>query len=72
MKNETTGHREADVFINGKHLTFSQSMTLRVAISSMLMDMAMVGAMGTDQVGERIREGYRERLIEIQALINEP
>lgn len=72
MKNETTGHREADVFINGKPLTFSQSMTLRVAIGSMLMDMAMVGAMGTDRIGEQIREGYKERLIEIQALINEP
>jgi hypothetical protein len=40
MKDEATGWIEADITINGRALTFAESMTLRVAIGSFRLSLS--------------------------------
>lgn len=56
---------EANVIINGEELTFAQSMTLRVAISSFIM---WLYNDESEELGP-IREGYKARTGEIQNAI---
>lgn len=61
---------EADVTINGVELSFGQSMALRVAASSMMMElMDEYAALADDATGRGIAKGYRERLSEVLALM---
>lgn len=57
---------EADITINGKPLNFAQSMVVRVAVSSFLMEL--------DDPDYRkglgpVADGYEARLQEVQAMI---
>jgi hypothetical protein len=58
--------KEADITINGYNLTSGQSMAVRVAISSMLMDLSEPEYM--KEMGE-IGLNYQERLSEVQSII---
>ena len=50
---------EAEVIVNGKKLTTGEVMTLRVALSGFVGEMASdPNALGTDDIGRRIRDGY--------------
>ncbi len=50
---------EAEVIINGKKLTIGEVMTLRVALTGFVGEMASdPNALGTDEIGQRIRAGY--------------
>lgn len=63
--------KEAEIVIGGKTLTFAQSMTLRVAISSFISDMHTTGC-GSDAHGVEMTRLYiaRAREIEDQILRN--
>ena len=60
---------EADITINGVALSYSQSMTLRVALTGFLMDLADPNHLGTDEHGQTMTKLYRQRASEIQDLI---
>jgi hypothetical protein len=60
---------EADIVINGVKLNTAQSMTLRVAISMFIMDMKQPNALGGDETGEGIRQGYLRNAGEVQGII---
>lgn len=63
---------EADITINGKALTFAESMTLRVAVSSYLMSMNEPNALGPDLQGREIAAGYARSCCSIlQAMQNQ-
>lgn len=48
---------EADITINGQHLTDAESMTLRVALQNFLMELDENG-LGEDQIGKALKSGY--------------
>lgn len=60
--------REASISIEGVELTFSQSMTLRVALETFAMTLHDTG-LGDDKTGKALTAGYLERVREIRALI---
>lgn len=60
---------EATIIINGQTLTEAQSMTMRVSISSHIVQMSLEGALGEDAMGEALRKLYFERSAEIIKLI---
>lgn len=60
---------ESEVIINGTTLSTAQSMTLRVAINSFLTTM-VEGALGDDDHGRAMVEGYRSSGLKIQNLIH--
>lgn len=51
---------EANVTINGTQLTFAEAMTLRVALSDFMMGIATPDALGSDETGRGIRDGYQK------------
>lgn len=55
--------------IEGVTLTPSQSMTLRVAISNFMSDMADPLALGDDEHGRFMTKAYRDRCREIEHLL---
>jgi len=57
---------EPYIVINGAPLTEGQAMTLRVALSSFVMDLQDNG-MGDDEHGKRMKEAYLARAAEIFA-----
>lgn len=61
--------REAQIVINGVELNFAQSMTIRVAIASFLMDLEDPDHLGEDEHGRIMTQGYRTRATEIQNII---
>jgi len=61
--------KEADIVINGVKLTFAQSMTLRVAMSSFRSEMSEEDALGNDEHGKFMAEAYAKRSDEIIELI---
>jgi hypothetical protein len=61
--------KEADITIEGVRLTLAQSMTVRVAVSSYMMDMRMDG-LGDDETGKAIAAGYIARGNEVLELIH--
>jgi hypothetical protein len=61
--------KEAEIIINGHKLTFGQSMTVRVAIANMLMEFADPNALGEDEHGRAMTQGYRARASEVQDFI---
>jgi hypothetical protein len=62
---------EAFITVNGHALTKSQSMTVRVALSSFLGILEGEG-IGDDEHGKRMEAAYRARLTEIFALMSPP
>ncbi len=70
MHNEETGWTEADITINGKALSFGQSMALRVAASSFLMSLSEPDALGDDDNGRGIAKGYKARMAEIMSMFH--
>lgn len=62
---------EAVITISGTDLTFGQSMTVRVAIENFAMSLVEENALGDDDLGRSIAEGYKARISEIRALIAE-
>jgi hypothetical protein len=58
---------EAFITVNGHALTKSQSMTVRVALSSFFGIL-----IGDDEHGKRMEAAYRARLTEIFALMSPP
>lgn len=62
-------HREADIVINGVRLTFAQSMAVRVAVTSFLVDLDEPERMA--DLGD-VGPLYRARLGEVQDIIVDP
>lgn len=60
---------EPVIVVNGNKLTNSQSMTMRVAIEQFAMDLREENALGDDQVGKQIAQGYKENITEIRKYI---
>lgn len=60
---------EADVIINGTPLTHAQAMSLRVAVTNMLVELAEPEFM--QSLGP-VGESYRARLFEVQSLMLSP
>lgn len=48
---------EAEIIIDGKKLTVGESMTVRVALTSLISEMQREG-LGDDETGKAIAEGY--------------
>lgn len=61
--------KEANIVINGVTLSFAQSMTLRVALSSFLLEMRDPNALGNDAHGTAMTHLYAARSEEIIQLI---
>lgn len=59
---------EPKITINGVELTSAQSMTVRVAINSFLMDMINDG-LGDDEHGKHMVKGYCLRCAEVNLLM---
>lgn len=68
--NTSNSVTEANITIEGHQLTFQESMTLRVAINSFLIDLSK-GSMGTGDTGRRIAASYRLHARAIQKYIME-
>jgi hypothetical protein len=56
-------HLEAVIEINGHRLTEGESMTVRVALSSMAMELE--DGLGDDENGKAITAGYRSAIASI-------
>ncbi len=66
MLDKETGWHEADVTINGRALSFVESMTLRVAISDFRMSLK---ARSTAEALGTLADGYDYHLAAIEAMI---
>jgi hypothetical protein len=63
---------EPRITINGVQLTSAQAMTVRVAVTSLLMEMGEPDALGGTEVERGIAAGYRARATEVVALMRSP
>ena len=63
------GVNEVSVVIDGVPLRIGEVMTLRVALTSFLVDMSNEGSMGDDEIGEGTRLGYQKAGIELLKLL---
>ena len=63
---------EPTITINGITLSQGQAMTLRVALQHFLMDMPKPNALGDDEVGQSIANGYKTTAQQINHLIHTP
>lgn len=52
---------EPDITINGVKLTTAEAMTVRVALSSLMMNMVRDG-LGDDETGKAICDGYKRAM----------
>jgi len=64
--------RETPITINGQPLSEGQAMSVRVAVEAYLVEMSQEGALGEDERGEGIRQGYLGRLTEVRTLLMLP
>jgi len=60
---------EPVITINGVQLNTAQAMTVRVAITNFTLELRAPDALGDDETGVAIRNGYRARLSEVLDLI---
>lgn len=60
---------EPDITINGRRLTQAQAMTVRVALSGLVLDLKSGDSLGDDEYGREMARLYLERLSEIFELI---
>lgn len=56
---------EAAIMVNGRLLTPAQSMTVRVALSSFVMEMREPNALGSDEHGTEMARLYADRALEV-------
>lgn len=63
---------EPVITINGITLTEAQAMTVRVSVTNFRSRMDSRGALGKDETGEAIRQGYLARSTEIVSLMLTP
>ena len=61
--------KEANIIINGVELTFSQSMTVRVALNSLVLTLKAEG-LGRDELGQAICKNYLRNSAEVLKLIH--
>jgi hypothetical protein len=59
---------EATISIEGVELSYAESLTVRVALSSFLSDMAHNG-LGSDSIGKSIAEGYLRNGRRVESLL---
>ena len=59
----------SEITINGKRLDVGHVMTIRVALTSYLMDMQEDDALGDDDHGKQMAQAYKERISEIFKLM---
>jgi hypothetical protein len=60
---------EPEIRINGIALTTAQAMSVRVAVSSFFMELSDEDALGEDDSGKSIREGYSKALSDVLKLM---
>lgn len=58
MSNDSTFRNEPNITVNGFQLSVGEAMTVRVAISNLFHEMKKPGALGDDEVGVDIANGY--------------
>ena len=68
IRDDETGWVEANIRINSHTLTFAQAMTVRVAVTSFLMQ---VQDPKTRELLGPIAEGYEAQLISVMRLLHE-
>lgn len=56
---------EAEIVINGIRLSTGEAMTLRVAMGSLSLDLLDDLALGNDETGKSLTQGYRSCLTSI-------
>ena len=62
--------KEADITISGKSLTIGQSMAIRLAVSSEFSQVERNPThLGEDERGRLMCEAYRQRLLEVIAML---
>lgn len=61
---------DLNIIINGISLSGGQILALRVAVCDYLSIVSKPGSLGSDVIGEAIRENYMNRLEEILELLN--
>lgn len=66
----TSEFKEAKISVNGIPLTVGQSMTVRVALSSLMFSMRDDG-LGDDDHGKRMSKAYADRAQEVLKMILE-
>ena len=57
------------IVINGNKLTNGQAMTIRVAIEQFAIDLKEENALGDDETGKQIAQGYKNCINEIRKYI---
>lgn len=60
---------EPQITIDGVDLSPAQAMAVRVAISNFYAELEQPGALGNDEHGLLLAKAYRERLVEVLAII---
>lgn len=60
---------EATISINGRLLTYAESMTVRVALGAFLISLSGEG-LGTDVVGRGICEGYKRCIRDVLNIVH--
>lgn len=65
--NET---KEANIIIEGHHLTYQESMTIRVAMNNFLMTLNEEG-LGDDDLGKKLTASYRLHARSVLKFIHE-
>lgn len=62
---------EAAMTINGRPLTVGQSMTIRVALESLAIDLAVIvdGNLADDEIGKTLAVSYLDNIRSLRALI---
>jgi hypothetical protein len=61
--------KEPKITVNGVTLTPAQAMAVRVAVTHFIHAMQEKDALGTDQIGRDIANGYAERGSEVLAVM---
>ena len=69
IRDERTGWSEADITVNGRKLTFSESMAVRVAVGSFRM--FVCDKENAEALGLRLAEGYDAALSRVEACMME-
>lgn len=62
---------EAEIIINGHKLTQGESMAVRVAVTDLWIEMSDPDALGTDDMGRSITQGYHRNSESVLAKILE-
>jgi len=60
---------EPEIIINGVKLTMGQAMTVRVALQNYAQDMSQPNALGNDDAGRAIANGYLRYISSINDII---